>query len=384
MPAINRYILIELMKVFVLALLAMTTILLLSDVTKELQNQGLGVVQIMMVLPFLLPYALRTAMQGALLFAVCTVYGRMAATNEIVAVKSMGISPMKLVWPTVWLVAIPLSLLCVFLDDLGATWGASGIDYVIVHSTDEVAYSMLRTHRSFVKKNFSIAVKGVEGRTLIRPNLDYVPPEETHKVNIQADEGELHVDPKTSRLSIVMRKGKLTIPDKKVEMSFEDSIEQTLPLDSKLHRAVTPKLIAEQSCADFDFAQERGGEEASQAGQPRQTSIYLGDVERLRTEERYLAWMQTKFHQKWANSFCCLAFTLIGIPVAVQMRRGDFLTSFMICFLPIVSAYQPLQFVGSSMAQAGDVPAYAVWFGNRSCSPWASSCCGGWRSSEKC
>jgi lipopolysaccharide export LptBFGC system permease protein LptF len=32
--------------------------------------------------------------------------------------------------------------------------------------------------------------------------------------------------------------------------------------------------------------------------------------------------------------------------------------------LPIVSAYQPLQFVGASLAQAGDVPAYAVWFGN--------------------
>ena len=46
MPAINRYILIELMKVFVLALLAMTAVLLLSDVTKELQNQGLGIVQV--------------------------------------------------------------------------------------------------------------------------------------------------------------------------------------------------------------------------------------------------------------------------------------------------------------------------------------------------
>src|SRR5271156_1358273 len=144
-----------------------------------------------MVLPFLLPYAVRTAMQGALLFAVCTVYGRMAATNEIVAVKSMGISPMKLVWPTVWLVALPLSLVCVCLDDLGATWGATGIDYVIVHSTDEVAYGMLRTHRSFSKKHFAIAVKGVEGRTLIRPTLTYEPPEESHVVTITAADGEL-------------------------------------------------------------------------------------------------------------------------------------------------------------------------------------------------
>ena len=80
-------------------------------------------------------------------------------------------------------------------------------------------------------------------------------------------------------------------------------------------------------------------------------------MQRYQTEERYLSWMLTKFHQKWANSFCCLAFVAIGIPVAVRMRRGDFMTSFMLCFVPIVSAYQPLQFVGSSLAQSGQVPA---------------------------
>jgi lipopolysaccharide export system permease protein len=303
-------------------------------------------------------------MQGALLFAVCTVYGRMAATNEIVAVKSMGISPMKLVWPTVWLVAVPLSLICVGLDDLGATWGASGIDYVIVHSTDEVAYGMLRTQRSFKKKHFAIAVKGVEGRTLIRPVLTYEPPGETHIVTIQADEGELQVDPKTSRLSIIMRRGKLFVPEKKVEMSFEDSIEQTLQLDTSAHRAVTPAYIAEQRGRIAALRKTLAEKKPRKLANPTQTNVYLDDVQRLRTEERYLAWLQTKFHQKWANSFCCLAFALIGIPVAVQMRRGDFLTSFMICFLPIVSAYQPLQFVGASLAQAGELPAYAVWFGN--------------------
>jgi lipopolysaccharide export system permease protein len=335
----------------------------LSDVTKELQNQGLGFMQIMMVLPFLLPYAVRTATQGALLFAVCTVYGRMAATNEVVAVKSMGISPMKLVWPTVWLVAIPLSLLCVLLDDLGATWGATGIDYVIVNSTDEVAYSMLRTHRSFSKKHFAIAVKGVEGRTLIRPTLTYEPPGESHVVTITAQDGELRVDPQTSRLSIIMRSGRLFVPNK-VEMSFEDSIEQTLPLDTSLHRAITPTLIGEQRARIASLRKNLAEKKPRTLADRNAAYLYQTAVQRIHTEERYLAWMQTKFHQKWANSFCCLAFVTIGIPVAVQMRRGDFLTSFVICFLPIVSAYQPLQFVGASLAQAGEVPAYAVWFGN--------------------
>ena len=232
-----------------------------------------------------------------------------------------------------------------------------------MHSTDEVAYGMLRTQRSFKKKHFAIAVKSVEGRTLIRPVLTYEPPGETHVVTITAEEGELHVDPKTSRLSIIMRKGRLFVPDK-VEMSFEDSIEQTLPLDTSLHRAVTPALITEQRARISSLRKNLAEKKPRTLANPNATNLYQTDLQRIRTEERYLAWMQTKFHQKWANSFCCLAFAMIGIPVAVQMRRGDFLTSFMICFLPIVSAYQPLQFVGASLAQAGELPAYAVWFGN--------------------
>src|SRR5437868_14050539 len=98
MPAVTRYILSDLLKIFLVSLFAMTALLLFSDVVKDLQKEGLAMVQIAMALPFLMPYALRTAMQGALLFAVCSVYGRMAATNEIVAIKSMGISPLKLVW----------------------------------------------------------------------------------------------------------------------------------------------------------------------------------------------------------------------------------------------------------------------------------------------
>jgi lipopolysaccharide export system permease protein len=365
MSVINRHILLELFKVFVIALVALTGMLMFSDVLKELQKEGLGFTQIAIALPYLTPYAARTSIQGALLFAVCSVYGRMSATNEIVAVKSMGISPLRLAWPAIFFLAVPLSLLCVWLDDAGASWGHNGFQRVLIRSTDEVAYSLLRTQRSFSRKHFALAVKNVEGRKLIRPTLTYEPPGETHVVTIVAEEGELRVDEHANRLSILLTVGKVTVPQQNLSYSFDDTIEQTLPIDFALAKAVTPQLIAEQRTRVENLRKNIRDRSVATLLSDRALAFrYQNAVQRFHTEERYLSWMCTKFHQKWANSFCCLAFMGIGIPVAVRMRRGDFLTSFMLCFLPIVSAYQPLQFVGASLAQSGQVPPYVVWFGN--------------------
>jgi lipopolysaccharide export system permease protein len=363
MSAINRYIVVEFLKVFLIALIALAGVLTFTDVVKELQNEGLGFMQIAMALPYLLPYALRTSIQGAMLFAACYVYGRLAATNELVAVKSMGISPLRVIWPALAM-SIPLSLFCVWLDDVGAHWGHDGLERVLVNSTDEVAYGMLRTHRSFSKKHFAIAVKNVEGRTLIRPTLTYEPPGEAHVVTIIAKEGELRVDRASSRLSILLRSGRIFVPGK-FEMSFEDTIEPTLPLDTRFAKKITSAKIAEQR-ARVETLKKNLVEKVAPEVSTDRTAPYLHQtaMQRLQTEERYLFWMQTKLHQKWSNSFCCLAFMMIGVPVAVRMRRADFLTGFVLCFMPIVALYQPLQFFGTSLAQSGNMPPWMVWFGN--------------------
>ena len=88
-------------------------------------------------------------------------------------------------------------------------------------------------------------MKNVEGRKLIRPTLTYEPPGETDVVTIVAEDGELRVDRVNSRLTILMHVGKIFVPGK-FEMSFDDTIEQTLPIDTTRGKPVTPQLIAEQ------------------------------------------------------------------------------------------------------------------------------------------
>ena len=107
-----------------------------------------------------------------MLFTVCLIYGRMSADNEIIATKALGITPTVLLWPA-WILAFGLSLVGVWLTDLAFSWGAVGAQRVVIHSVEEIVYGMLRTQRSYANQRFSIIVKDVQDRKLIRPDHEF-------------------------------------------------------------------------------------------------------------------------------------------------------------------------------------------------------------------
>jgi lipopolysaccharide export system permease protein len=74
--------------------------------------------------------------------------------------------------------------------------------------------------------------------------------------------------------------------------------------------------------------------------------------------------------RRWANGFSCLCFVLVGAPMAIRMRNADFLTSFFLCFLPILVVYYPLFILGVDQAKDGTVPPIAVWLGNALVALW--------------
>jgi lipopolysaccharide export system permease protein len=85
------------------------------------------------------------------------------------------------------------------------------------------------------------------------------------------------------------------------------------------------------------------------------------EIEAARTR---LYRLHTEPWRRWANGFSCLCFVLIGIPVAVWARYSDFISSFFICFLPILIAYYPLLAVSVDQAKDGAFPPQSVWLGN--------------------
>src|SRR5688572_29008235 len=101
MRILTRYVLFDVLKVFAITLTGLTLLIFVFLMGKEAVDKGFGLGPLIRLSPYLLPQALQFAVPGTMLLAATNVYGRMASYNEIVAIKSLGISPMVVIWPTI-------------------------------------------------------------------------------------------------------------------------------------------------------------------------------------------------------------------------------------------------------------------------------------------
>jgi lipopolysaccharide export LptBFGC system permease protein LptF len=103
---IHRYIFRELLRVFVLAGVALTLILSLGSMLRPIQEYGVGPEQIIHLLGYFLPITLTFVLPMAALFAAALIYGRFGSDNELDACRASGISLMTLIYPGLCLAII--------------------------------------------------------------------------------------------------------------------------------------------------------------------------------------------------------------------------------------------------------------------------------------
>jgi lipopolysaccharide export system permease protein len=100
---INRLILWDVLKLFLITTVGLTGLISVGLVGQQLIREGVGWIALVQLLPFICMIALQIAIPATLLFSVCSVFGRISADNEIVALKSVGVSPLKLTRPMMFL-----------------------------------------------------------------------------------------------------------------------------------------------------------------------------------------------------------------------------------------------------------------------------------------
>src|SRR5262245_37644992 len=89
---LHRTIFWELFKVFFLALVGLTGLVLLAGIVAEASQRGLGPAQLLAAIPLIIPSTMPYTIPATTLFATCLVYGRLAADNEILAIKAAGVN----------------------------------------------------------------------------------------------------------------------------------------------------------------------------------------------------------------------------------------------------------------------------------------------------
>ncbi|MGE0606023.1 MAG: LptF/LptG family permease [Pirellulales bacterium] len=377
MRILTRYVIAEYFKAFLLTLTALTTFMLLVGIVKQAYEESLGIAQILRILPFFVPEALRFSMPGSALFAACSMYGRMSGGNEIVSLKSLGISPWVVIWP-VCLINLVLSLSTVWLNDMAVTWGFHGVRRVVLEAMDDIAYSRLRTQRSYSSPQFSINVKRVEGRRLIQTTISFQGHGNSPAGTIQAEEAELDVNVARGTLAIRCRNAvvdfmgeataRLPVIEREISLveahgsNSADSLPARMPMSELPEKAVAAAEALQsrlQQSAVKAACMMLSGENQTLVGQEwatlqTQREFQFSHLSRLRIEAP----------RRWANGMSCLCFMWIGAPMAIRLRNSDVLQTMFRCFLPILFAFYPLLMMGVDQGKRGALPPYCVWSGN--------------------
>ncbi len=377
MRRITRYVLGDLTKVFAVCLFGMTALVIVGCVMQEAVRFGFGAATLVRMMPYMAPNALRFAIPGTILLAACCVFGRMSASNEVVAIRAMGISPLVLVTPALGL-AFLLSLATVWVNDVAVTWGREGVHRVVLESIEKIVYGMLQTQRSYATRKMSINVKRVDGHRLIRPTITIHSRDGQPPLTLTAQEAQLRRNEKNQSLSLVLTNG---IAERgSLRFEFHDTIEHDIPLAQASKRgefsespsecplAKIPEEIIRQHQEIQQIRQSLAAEAAYQMMAGDFTSLtdksWFARRLELESAERRLYRLQTEPWRRWGTGFSCLFFVLVGAPLAIQMRNSDLWTTFAVCFLPILLVYYPLLMLGTDRAKTGAWPPYSVWLGN--------------------
>jgi len=243
---------------------------------------------------------------------------------------------------------------------------------------------MLETHRGYSSASFSINVKRVEGRRLISPFLKIRGRGSTPNMTITAEEAELRSDREENVLKIILRNSTIDF-EGQITIRNPDVYEQEIPLlDAsrvKLDRRPSqmairdiPDQVEEQKAIIAVVEEDMAAEAGQQLLQGDFAALTSGEWQKrfgLQTANwSQLYRLYTEPHRRWSAGFSCLCFVWIGAPMAIWLRNRDFLTSFFLCFLPILIVYYPLLMYGVDGSKNGTIPPYSVWAGNVILTVW--------------
>jgi lipopolysaccharide export system permease protein len=364
---LQRYIWWELSKVFVMSLIAITSIFVMAGVVQEASQLGLGPEHILKIIPLLIPGTLPYTVPATTLFSVSVVYGRMAHDNEITAIKAAGI-PMRVVLMPGFLLSGMLCVTMFFLyrDFIPRTHHE--LRNIFWTEFEDIIYARLRRELLFNESRvpFAIWVKEVQGRVLIQPTFKKRDASGNYELVAQAAEAEMHFDLPGGIVHIVMLHGEVWREADQSSAIFDQQQVFDVPLPNlgenkqARARARTATQIDERR---GEARQELAGlradlEKAAKAppsvpGSVDQVKVLQFKIEGL---EREICELDIEEAMRPAVAFGCFFFALIGAPVAIWFHRSDYLSNFVICFLPIVIIYYPLQLMAINLSKKGTLP----------------------------
>ena len=374
----QRRILFDLVKVTLLTVVGVSMLLMMVSAMVEASRRGLDPMQVLMLMPYLIPPTLPYTLPTCLLFACTFVYGGLAGRNEIVALKSGGIHPLRVVQPAV-LLAVAAAVAGVFMADRFVPYCNRTVTALIFDDLESLMYGHLRQTGQLVEKGFpyQIFVKSVRDRELIEPVIKHIRDRDEVDLVVTADTGRITVnmDPEAGERRLQLTLDAAHVAHKGGATVYSDRKTEQMPLPQQMH-------APEEKVQALDFAGCRLRHRELQVELARceldvagnaLDSLAAGDCFELSrgmnhyTFETVRAARRTReslaeVHIRIAQAASTIPFVLLGVPISILFRRRDFLQTFFVCFLPIILLFYPSMILAFNVYKEGQANLFlTVW-----------------------
>ena len=315
----------------------------------------------------------------------------MAHDNEITVLRSAGVHILHLFKPAVLLGSTASAV--TFALYLGVIPSTQRIMRDrLVNDAEDVLYGMLKRDGCIRHPglNYVIFVKEVQGKRLIevvfkkraKPREGVNPALAGYDVVARAREAKLRVDPANSQLLVDMENVQVTGEQETNGQVLSRTEPVPLPVqifgkDSRERPSSQTWDELRQTRVDVEQRYQESAAKAAQVerdlklltpGTPtykQHQEEYANHAYAAKDALRLLHNVDAEFQIRPALAFGCLCFVLIGAPVGIWASRSDYLSVFMVCFLPTVFVYYPFMMSGTKFAKDGRFDALpSIWAAN--------------------
>ncbi|MBR5626052.1 MAG: LptF/LptG family permease, partial [Thermoguttaceae bacterium] len=338
-------------------------------------NQGIPVSLAFKLLPYLMPEFLTMMIPVAALLSTTLFFAHVNGSNELIALKALGVPPWKIMLP-VWVLMFLISIGSVWLYDYGMSQAKIEMGRVIIEEFETTLIKKLKTDHNFTTPDHSLSIKVREVREdgqLI--NLKFSRVEDNKRTEGLASKARISVDLKGTEPSLVFQLIDIEIKTPEGLTRFAE-INHHLPLGSfvkKIYRSDPSMSQIKEELEKIEFRRQQYRRKLAAL---TSYAVLTGNYDKLSDPlfqnrvnfENNLDFeknrCQLAIPRRWSSGFSCFFFVWVGIPFAIWMNKKDASESFFYCFLPILGIYYPLLMVGLSGAKEGILLPAFIWSGN--------------------
>lgn len=332
--------------------LVLSLVLVLGNIFKELldiliNNPDVPVSTVLAFVALVLPFSLTFTIPWGFLTALLLVFGRMSADNELIALKSNGVSIPRICAP-VFLLAIVLTLICFWINIEIAPRAEQAMTRAVMDIATSNPASLFRADEVLDKfPDRRVYVGKKDGDKLLNIIVFELDDEYVPKQMIYAKEGVLTPDPENSRLLLRLFNAR-----------FEQRDEKDPRDVSKIQQGIVMKEGVFPISLEKFFEEFQGTRRMSSYTLPELVDFLAKGAGDRQTEA------VVELNKRFSASLACMAFALIAVPLGITAHRKETSVGFALSLIIAFTYFFFIIMADTFRNNPAAHPAVLIWVPN--------------------